>query len=103
MLQLIAAGMHFCPVILCDHCGELIKVAEGNVEWQYDKDGLPRDGKFYFLHKKCFVEFWEDEQQPPYPMSVELQHFLANLVHNVGFVGEVAKKAERSAQLLGRL
>ena len=40
-----------CPVIECDHCGEVIEKS-GNYEWRPDGDGT-----IYFLHKQCCRDF----------------------------------------------
>ncbi len=43
-----------CPVVVCDHCGEVISDAkDGNYEWHLG------GGPVFFTHKRCCLAFEE--------------------------------------------
>lgn len=79
------------PVVVCDHCGNIVKNAtDGNALWLADHTQKPTRivGNVAFTHKHCNQEF-EREHQPSNPKhswsANELDVFMAYLLNNLKF------------------
>jgi hypothetical protein len=64
----------FCPVVVCDHCGEVISNArEGNYQWQASLSSEVPPAPIYFTHKHCCRAFEAARGGRALWMSIELQ------------------------------
>ena len=51
-LKVVFDKGEWCPVVVCDHCGERITDArQGNYQWQHDGETV------VFTHKKCCRDY----------------------------------------------
>lgn len=83
MISLIRKNGRGCPVVFCDHCGEIIEDARiGMVLYDRRFDAEGDQTQPIFLHKgKCDAAVKEKHQMSGW---AELQTFLMDLTHNIG-------------------
>lgn len=67
------------PVAECDVCHEIV-VRHGNVEWLRSDDG-EAIAPFYITHKRCSDAL--AEKLGRWTASIELEQFMAQLIHNM--------------------
>ena len=95
----------FCPVIVCDHCSEVIQdTTDGNYQWMIDVEtGLPVTGEVFFTHKKYCMKFELTNSEEMLELKVawgatDLQTLPVYLVHNLRINW---KQAQEQANFLG--
>jgi hypothetical protein len=77
----------WCPVVVCDHCGERIESAcDGNNEWRQD-DPTPR-----FIHKHCSNAFEDSHGGRAAWLSGELRVFCIYLADNLNLDDKQARR-----------
>lgn len=90
-------GPHACPVIVCDHCGEVIEHAsEGNYQWQHPSEESAI-APMVFTHKACCRPFEHAHGGRPAWSAIPLEALPVYLVRNLGLTW---KKATRTAALM---
>jgi len=78
------AGGSFCPIAICDICGEnILGIEKANVEF----DAKCLSG-FEVVHKKCSFKSLKVDQNNWMP----LEDFLKNLTHNINTPEKVEAK-----------
>jgi hypothetical protein len=97
------------PVIVCDHCGEVITTAkDGNTIWRESTPGSRKQECFYSIqhtHKRCNYAFMNVRFPEPADyswtwMSHDLPHDLFMLLLNTNYDASSAKRqAEWMAML----
>lgn len=82
------------PVVECDHCGKPIEKAKaGNVEWQVDENGAPRNGgAISFTHKQCCWDFENEHGGRASWYTSELTLFPLHLVTGLQINWQAALK-----------
>lgn len=88
-----------CPVVLCDHCGQMIEQAKhGNTEWVPPEDGSTAE--LFFTHKWCSRLF--RHTRPAVICSGELIWFPVYLVRNLEMdFAEAEERTDEISRLLG--
>ena len=77
-----------CPAIICNTCGKRITdFREGNYVWNNGKES-----DFKFVHK--------GECDDKYKYSMEIEHFIVYLLHNLKFKTEDLKRANLNVQVM---
>ena len=86
----------YCPVIVCDHCGqEITDGRDGNYQWQVGRDGEIVNGKIYFTHKECCRSFEQANGGRRCWMFTGLECLPVFLVRNLKVDWDRAKKTAR--------
>jgi hypothetical protein len=80
MIEVRYTEGRFCPMLVCDHCGELVK-RSGNMLWKADPDGTVTAGPFS-VHKPCNRPFVAAHGGRAGWLWAELSTFLWQLVGN---------------------
>ncbi len=90
-LRIVADGNFDWPVIVCDHCGEVIAdVEDGNYHWRFDSRGDYPGAPVYYTHKRCCFAF---EKINPGPWgAMTLDCLLVYLSNSLNLDWEVAKR-----------
>ena len=81
-------GPHSCPVVVCDHCGQVIEDArDGNYQWQ----GAMQEDEIalmVFTHKACCDPFEHAHRHEEPWCSIGLDALPHFLLHNLGLTGK---------------
>lgn len=57
-LEIRWIGQYFRPVVVCDHCGELVaEPSDGVYQWRVGANGEWGDGRVFFTHRPCSDAF----------------------------------------------
>ena len=97
----IRANSRAYPVIVCDHCGEIIEDAkDGNTVWREPTVGSRSEDRFYHVqhtHKLCNWVFMNKRFPEPADgswswMSHDLPHDLFMLLLNTNYDARAAKE-----------
>ena len=101
MLRIVRENGQYCPVVVCDWCGQRIEEArQGNYEWEVDEHGLPATGEIFFTHKQCCLAFEEAHGGRSHWFASELSVLPVYLSRNLKVDRE---EAERRAELLSSI
>ena len=94
----------FCPVLLCDHCGEPIaEAATSSALWLTSNAQKPGRQRIYFIHNACNSVFEQTaftEMERSYVTRTNLAPFLTHLTANAGLA---TPEPQIKAQLLERI
>jgi|GEM_PF-6867004 hypothetical protein len=93
----------FCPVVLCDHCGDLITEASASrALWLQSSGAKPGSHRVYFIHNTCTPVFEQTaftEMERSQVLCADLAAFLIHLSANTG----VASEPQTRARLFERI
>ena len=97
----------FCPVVLCDHCGEPITEASASTAlWLQSSGAKPGRHRIYFIHDACHSAFEQTaftEAERSRLVRTDLAAFLAHLSANAGVASEPKIKAQLLERISSRL
>lgn len=92
-------GPHACPVVVCDHCGDVIEDGkDGNYQWQ----GPSQEGEIatmVFTHKACCGPFERTHGQRHGWCAIPLDALPVFLLRNLGLTW---KQSRSVAGLMSR-
>src|SRR5262245_19370512 len=95
-------GAAACPVIVCDHCKELITTAkDGNYQWYHGEVADGAMTPMYFTHKRCCHGFEHTHGEASRWSAIGLDALPAYLLRNLKLTAWAAQAAAERMSRLG--
>jgi hypothetical protein len=94
----------FCPVLLCDHCGEpIVEAASSSALWLQSSGARAGRDRIYFIHDACNSAFEQTAFTETERARVTRTDLAASLTHLTANAGLAPSEPQIKAQLLERI